>query len=41
MAFEELFARLPNYRMTEARVERTCSGPIRGALSLPVAAETP
>ena len=38
VAFEELLARLPDYRMTESRVERTCSGPIRGALSLPVAA---
>ncbi len=38
VAFEELLARLPGYRMTESRVQRTCSGPIRGALSLPVAA---
>ncbi len=38
VAFEELLARFPDYRMTESRVERTCSGPIRGALSLPVAA---
>jgi cytochrome P450 len=38
VAFEELLARLPDYRMTESRVQRTCSGPIRGALSLPVAA---
>jgi hypothetical protein len=38
VAFEELLARLPDYRMTQSRVERTCSGPIRGALSLPVAA---
>lgn len=37
VAFEELLARLPDYRMTESRVQRTCSGPIRGALSLPVA----
>jgi len=37
VAFEELLARFPDYRMTESRVERTCSGPIRGALSLPVA----
>jgi cytochrome P450 len=37
VAFEELLARLPDYRMTESRVERTCSGPVRGALSLPVA----
>ena len=38
VAFEELLARFPDYRMTESRVQRTCSGPIRGALSLPVAA---
>ena len=38
VAFEELLARLPDYRMTQSRVERTCSGPTRGALSLPVAA---
>jgi cytochrome P450 len=37
LAFEELLARLPGYAMTEARVERHCSGPIRGALRLPVA----
>jgi cytochrome P450 len=37
VAFEELLARLPDYRMTQSRVERTCSGPVRGALSLPVA----
>ena len=33
-----LLPRLPDYRMTQARVERHCSGPIRGALRLPVAA---
>ena len=38
VAFEELLERLPDYRMTESRVERTSSGPIRGALRLPVAA---
>jgi hypothetical protein len=38
VAFEELLDRLPDYRMTESRVQRVCSGPIRGALSLPVAA---
>ena len=38
VAFEELLERLPDYRMTESRVKRHCSGPIRGALSLPVAA---
>jgi cytochrome P450 len=37
VAFEELLACLPEYAMTEARVERHCSGPIRGALRLPVA----
>jgi cytochrome P450 len=37
VAFEELLARFPDYRMTESRVERTCSGPVRGALSLPIA----
>jgi cytochrome P450 len=38
VAFEELLERLPDYRMTESHVQRVCSGPIRGALSLPVAA---
>jgi len=38
VAFEDLLERLPDYRMTESRVQRVCSGPIRGALSLPVAA---
>jgi len=37
VAFEELLAQLPDYRMAESRVERTCSGPVRGALRLPVA----
>jgi cytochrome P450 len=37
VAFEELLARLPDYRMTQSAVERHCSGPIRGALSLPIA----
>jgi cytochrome P450 len=37
VAFEELLERLPDYRMTESHVERVCSGPIRGALSLPIA----
>ena len=36
VAFEELLARLPDYRTTGSRVERICSGPVRGALSLPV-----
>jgi cytochrome P450 len=38
VAFEELLDRIPEYRMTESRVQRHCSGPIRGALALPVAA---
>jgi len=38
VAFEELLERVPDYRMTQSRVDRTCSGPVRGALSLPVAA---
>jgi cytochrome P450 len=37
VAFEELLERFPDYRMTESRVKRTSSGPIRGALALPVA----
>ena len=37
VAFEELLARLPDYALTQPRVERHCSGPIRGALRLPVA----
>jgi cytochrome P450 len=37
VAFEELLARFPNYTMTETRVERLKSGPVRGALRLPVA----
>jgi cytochrome P450 len=37
VAFEELLTRFPGYRMTESRVERTCSGPVRGALRLPIA----
>jgi cytochrome P450 len=37
VAFEELLARFPSYRMTETDVERLRSGPIRGALRLPVA----
>jgi cytochrome P450 len=37
IAFETLLARIPNYRLLEPRVERMCSGPIRGAVRLPVA----
>ena len=37
VAFEELLARLPDYALTQPHVERHCSGPIRGALRLPVA----
>ncbi len=36
VAFEELLARFPEYRMAESRVERLKSGPVRGALRLPV-----
>jgi cytochrome P450 len=36
VAFEELLARFPNYSMAETRVERLKSGPVRGALRLPV-----
>jgi cytochrome P450 len=39
VAFEEFLPRLPDYRMTETRVERHCSGPIRGALRLPIATQ--
>ena len=38
VAFEELLARLRDYAMTRSRVERIRSGPVRGALSLPLAA---
>ncbi len=37
VAFEELLARYPDYRPRHERVERLASGPLRGALSLPVA----
>jgi cytochrome P450 len=37
VACEELLERFPGYRMTRSRLERTCSGPIRGVPSLPVA----
>jgi cytochrome P450 len=37
IAFETLLARVPNFRLLEPRVERMCSGPIRGAVRLPVA----
>jgi cytochrome P450 len=37
VAFEELLERLPDYRLLEDRVERLCSGPIRGAVRLPIA----
>ncbi len=36
VAFEELLARVPNFRLRDPRVERMRSGPIRGALRLPV-----
>ena len=37
IAFEELLNRIPDYRLLEPKVERLCSGPIRGAVRLPVA----
>jgi hypothetical protein len=37
VAFEELLERLPDYRLLDERVERLCSGPVRGAVSLPIA----
>jgi cytochrome P450 len=37
VAFEELLARLPGYRLRPGPIERLCSGPIRGALRLPIA----
>ena len=37
IAFETLLARIPNYRLREPRVERVCSGPIRGVVRLPIA----
>ena len=37
VAFEELLARHPDYALAEARVERLRSGPLRGALRLPLA----
>jgi hypothetical protein len=36
VAFEELLATLPDYALRDAEVERLCSGPIRGAVRLPV-----
>lgn len=36
IAFEELLSRLPNYRLLDPKVERMCSGPIRGAVRLPL-----
>jgi cytochrome P450 len=36
VAFEELLARLPGYRLRPGPIERMCSGPIRGALRLPI-----
>jgi hypothetical protein len=37
VAFEELLARLPGYRVLPGPIARLCSGPIRGALRLPIA----
>jgi cytochrome P450 len=39
VAFEELLARFPDYRMTQPHVERPFSGPVRGVVRLPVAPE--
>lgn len=36
VAFEELLSRFPNYHLRDEKVERICSGPIRGALKLPI-----
>jgi len=36
IAFEELLSRVPSYRLRDAKVERMCSGPIRGAVKLPI-----
>ncbi len=36
VAFEELLRRFPNYHLRDEKVERICSGPIRGALKLPI-----
>jgi len=36
VAYEELLSRLPHYRLKDSRVERLCSGPIRGAVTLPI-----
>jgi len=36
IAFEELLSRVPNYSLRDAKVERMCSGPIRGAVKLPI-----
>lgn len=37
IAFETLLARIPDFRLCDDKVERLCSGPIRGAVKLPVA----
>jgi cytochrome P450 len=36
IAFEELLSRVPNYHLLDSNVERMCSGPIRGAVRLPI-----
>ena len=36
VAFEELLDAIPNYRVTTKKIDRLCSGPIRGALRLPI-----
>ena len=37
IAFEELLPRFPRYALIDERVERICSGPLRGCVRLPVA----
>ncbi len=39
VAFEELLGRVPNYHLRSQKIERMCSGPIRGALKLPIVLE--
>ena len=36
VAFEELLRRLPEYRLKSDHIDRLCSGPIRGALKIPI-----
>ena len=39
IAFEELLRRFPRYALADERIERICSGPLRGCVSLPTALE--